>query len=148
MSSEDFPSQARSAFFLNAIVRSLSHGEVPSHRRSAFPSISQELPPKSSLETQTKKVELPSQQILQPSNAQWCDRSGTVDTIDTYVPHCSSSRQQARGIDRQRSFCIWVVLSTQAPTLCQKPKGGSDSHGYATVDSSGNCTIWRLPRSL
>ena len=28
---------------LNAIVLSLSHGEVPSHRRSAFPSISQEL---------------------------------------------------------------------------------------------------------
>ena len=28
--------------FLNAIVLSVSHGEVPSHRRSAFPSISQE----------------------------------------------------------------------------------------------------------
>ena len=25
------------------------------------------------------------------------------------VPHRSSSRQQARGIDRQRSFCIWAV---------------------------------------
>ena len=25
---------------------------------------------------------------------------------------------------------------------------GSDSHGHATVDSSGRCTIWRLSRSL
>ena len=25
---------------------------------------------------------------------------------------------------------------------------GSDSHGHATVDSSGSCTVWRLPRSL
>ena len=24
----------------------------------------------------------------------------------------------------------------------------SDSHGHATVDSSGSCTTWRLPRSL
>ena len=30
-------------FSLNAIARSLLHGEVPSRRRSAFPSISQEL---------------------------------------------------------------------------------------------------------
>ena len=29
--------------YLNAIVLSLSHGEVPTHQRSAFPSISQEL---------------------------------------------------------------------------------------------------------
>ena len=36
------------------------------------------------------------------------------------VPHPSSSRQQARGIDRQRSFCIWAALSTQSPTLCQR----------------------------
>ena len=64
------------------------------------------------------------------------------------APHRSSSRQQARGIDRQRSFCIWAVLSTQAPILCQRSNGGSDSHGHATVDSSGNCTMWRLPRSL
>ena len=35
-------------------------------------------------------------------------------------PHRSPSRQQARGVDRQRSFYIWAVLSTQAPTLCQK----------------------------
>ena len=45
-------------------------------------------------------------------------------------------------------FCIWAVLSTQAPILCQISNGGSDSHGHATVNSSGNCTIWRLPRSL
>ena len=64
------------------------------------------------------------------------------------VPHRSSSRQQARGIDRQRSFCIWAVLSTQAPISCQRSNGGSDSHGHATVDSSGSYTIWRLPRSL
>ena len=37
------PLVGSSAFFLNAIVLSLSHGEVPSHRRSAFPSISQTL---------------------------------------------------------------------------------------------------------
>ena len=43
ISSEDFPSYTRSAFSLNALARSLSHGEVPRHRRSAFPSISQEL---------------------------------------------------------------------------------------------------------
>ena len=42
-SSEDFPSLARRAFFFNAIVCSLSHREVPSHRSSAFPSISPEL---------------------------------------------------------------------------------------------------------
>ena len=50
------------------------------------------------------------------------------------VPHRSSSRQQARGVDRQRSVCIWAVLSTQAPILCQRSNGGSDSHGHATVD--------------
>ena len=33
------------------------------------------------------------------------------------VPHCSSSRQEARGIHRQRRFCIWAVLSTEAPIL-------------------------------
>ena len=37
-----------------------------------------------------------------------------------------------------RSFRIWAVLSTQAPILCQRSNGGSDSHGHATVDSSGN----------
>ena len=64
------------------------------------------------------------------------------------VPHRSSSRQQARGIDRQRSFCIWGGLSTQAPKLCQRSNGESDPHGHATVDSSESCTISRLPRSL
>ena len=43
ISSEDFPSKARSTFALNAMVSLLSHGEVPSHRLSASPSISQEL---------------------------------------------------------------------------------------------------------
>ena len=58
------------------------------------------------------------------------------------------TRQQARGIDRQRSFGIWAVLSTQAPIVCQTSYGVSDSHGHATIDSSGNNTIWRLSRSL
>ena len=40
ISSEDSPSQARSALVLNAIVLQSSHGEVPSRRPSAFPSIS------------------------------------------------------------------------------------------------------------
>ena len=31
-------------------------------------------------------------------------------------PPRSSSRQQAQGVHRQRSFCIWVVLSAQVPT--------------------------------
>ena len=44
--------------------------------------------------------------------------------------------------------CIGAVLSAQAPILCQISNGGSDSHGHATVDSIGNCTIWKLPRSL
>ena len=43
-------------------------------------------------------------------------------------PHRSSSRQQARDVDRQRSFCIRAVFSTQAPTLCQRSNDGSDSH--------------------
>ena len=69
------------------------------------------------------------------------------------APCTSSPVVEAAGqrycIDRQRSFCIWAVLSTQAPILCrQRSNGGSDSHGHATVDSSGNCTIWRLTRSL
>ena len=63
ISSEDFPSKARSAFVHNAIVILLSHGEVPSHRLSAFASISEE-------QSQTEKVELPSQKNLQPSNDQ------------------------------------------------------------------------------
>ena len=42
ISSEDFPSYARIGFVPNAIVLSLSHGEVPSHRPSAFPFIFQE----------------------------------------------------------------------------------------------------------
>ena len=64
ISSEDFPSQARSACALNAIVcyhteKCQAIGVRPS--RSSF---------KSSLETQTEKVELPSTQNLQPANAQ------------------------------------------------------------------------------
>ena len=51
-------------------------------------------------------------------------------------------------IDRQCSFCIWAVSSTQAPILCQRSNGGSDRHGHATVDSSGSHTEWKLPRSL
>ena len=39
-------------------------------------------------------------------------------------------------------------LLTQATILCRRSNIGSDSHGHATVDSSGNCTIYRLPRSL
>ena len=35
-------------------------------------------------------------------------------------PHRSSSKQRARGICRQCSFCTWAALSTQAPTLCQR----------------------------
>ena len=57
------------------------------------------------------------------------------------VPYRSSSRQQARGMDRHRSFCIRAVLSTQAPILCQRSNGGSDSHGHATADSSGSLAI-------
>ena len=34
--------------------------------------------------------------------------------------HHSSSKQRARGICRRCSFCTWVALSTQAPTLCQR----------------------------
>ena len=51
------------------------------------------------------------------------------------VPHRSSSRRQARDIDGQRRFCIWVVVSTYAPALCPRLNGGSDSHGHATVHS-------------
>ena len=43
------------------------------------------------------------------------------------VPHRSSSRRLARGIERQRSFCIWAALSTQAPILCQRSNDGSDA---------------------
>ena len=53
-------------------------------------------------------------------------------------------RQQARGIDRQRSSRIWAVW-TQAPTLSQRSNYGSDSHWHATVDSSGSSTKRRLP---
>ena len=54
------PWYARSASVHNAIIRSLSHGEVPCHRPWTFPSISQE-----SLKTQSGKVELPN--ILYPT---------------------------------------------------------------------------------
>ena len=63
-------------------------------------------------------------------------------------PHRSSSNQRARSICRRCSFCTWAALSTQAPTLCQRLNDGSDSHGHATIGSSGSCTIWRMPRSL
>ena len=43
ISSEDFPSQARSAFLFNAIVLSLLDGEAPRPRPSTFQPISQEL---------------------------------------------------------------------------------------------------------
>ena len=33
-------------------------------------------------------------------------------------PHRSSSKQQARGMDREHSFGIGAILSTQAPTSC------------------------------
>ena len=39
--------------------------------------------------------------------------------------------------DRQRSFSIWAVLSTQAPTLCQRLKDGFDSHGHADPSPGG-----------
>ena len=32
--------------------------------------------------------------------------------------------------------------------IMPESNGGSDSHGHATVDSSGSCTIWRLSRLL
>ena len=43
----------------------------------------------------------------------------------------SSSKQQARDIDRQRSSFIWAVLSTQSPTFSQILNGGSDLPGDA-----------------
>ena len=43
ISSEDFPSQAQSAFVHNAIVRPLSRGEVTCHRSWTFPLVSQDL---------------------------------------------------------------------------------------------------------
>ena len=52
ISSEDF-SWARSAFVHNAIVRSLSHGEVPCHRPWTFRSISQELTRNANSESET-----------------------------------------------------------------------------------------------
>ena len=49
---------------------------------------------------------------------------------------------------RQRSFYIWAVLSTQAPTSCQTSNDGSDSHGHVAVDQSWSFTIWMLLPSL
>ena len=57
LSSEEFPSYARSAFVRTAIVRSSSHGEVPCHRPWTFPFVSQDL--KSSQETPIMTIELP-----------------------------------------------------------------------------------------
>ena len=62
-------------------------------------------------------------------------------------PHRSSSKHRDGGIDRQRSFCAWAVLS-QALTSCQRSHDGPDSHGYVTIGSNGSCRIWRKPRSL
>ena len=63
-------------------------------------------------------------------------------------PHSSSSKQQARRIDRQRICYIWGVLSTQSPTLRQLPSDRPNSHGHATNGGCGSCTIGRMPRSL
>ena len=57
ISSGDFPSKARSAFVHNAIVRSLSHGEVTCHRPWTFSFVSHDL--KSSQETPIMTTELP-----------------------------------------------------------------------------------------
>ena len=57
ISSEDFPSKARSAFVHNAIVRSLSYGEVTCHRPWTVPFVSQYL--KSSQKTSIMTIELP-----------------------------------------------------------------------------------------
>ena len=57
ISSEDFPSKARSAFAHNAIVCALSHGEVPCHRLWTFPFVYEDV--KSSRETPKITIELP-----------------------------------------------------------------------------------------
>ena len=57
ISSEDFPSWARSAFVHNVIVRSLSHGEVTWHRPWTFPFVYQDL--KSPQETPITTIEFP-----------------------------------------------------------------------------------------
>ena len=57
ISSEDVPSLARSAFVHNAIVRSISPGQVPCHRPWTFALVSQDL--KGSRETPIMTVELP-----------------------------------------------------------------------------------------
>ena len=57
ISSEDFPSWARSAFIYNAIVRLLSHWEATCHWPWTFPFVSQDL--KSSQQTLIMTAELP-----------------------------------------------------------------------------------------
>ena len=43
---------------------------------------------------------------------------------------------------------VGAVLSTQAPTICDKLIDGSDPRGNATIVSSWSCTIWKMLRSL
>ena len=47
-----------------------------------------------------------------------------------------------------RQFLYLGGLVDASAVIIQRSNGGSDSHGHATVDSSGSCTIWRMPCSL
>ena len=56
-----------------------------------------------------------------------------------------SSRQQARGTDGQRSFCIWAVLSTQAPIYAKNQTAGPTRMGMLQSIQSGTVRYGGCP---
>ena len=65
------------------------------------------------------------------------DEDNVVEIYGTLHPglHRSSSKQQDRGRNRQRSFNTSAALSTKTPTLSLRSSNGSDSKGHATSGS-------------
>ena len=106
------PLVGSSAFFLNAIVLSLSHGEVPSHRRSAFPSISQELTRNANRKSGTP-VTVNSQTVKCPMvRPQWY-------RLLLLSPMYEKGRRQP-GSSRSAPFRTTVVVKFQADTLTNR----------------------------
>ena len=138
ISSEDFPSWARSAFVLNAVVLSLSHGEVPSHRRSAFPSISQELSRNANRESGTPvtvnspTVKCPMVRLQRYSTLQkpilgyqqvGSDRVALIKPSCPCVGQCSCPTNRGQSITATDSAILGMLYSSRAltdPTSSQK----------------------------
>ena len=77
-----------------------------------------------------------------------------TETMLLRTPHrapCTSPRAIEAAGQRYRQTAQFMYLGgliDACVDIMPEINGGSDSHGHATVDPSGNCTIWRLPRSF